>query len=281
LAPVTHDVPQCLPRHYGVSAFLRKHDRVQFPGWSHTSGIVMSRFRVAMGLLAVVVGTAWWSGALTAMVASVLDMAPFLLLALAVVGGIRAFTPRGVLVGPVVLAVIGVVWLALRFDLVDDWGVRTLGAAMLICGGFMVALTGRRGESAGRSEPMAVRRYRAFAWPRNPEPPKIAPWKLSAAAVLAPKLTVNLTEAVFPEGFPVIEIDVTVVASRIDLVLPDDWKVALGRAHTTAVGFDGEVDLEYPVRYPRDLANRGELWVLVNILGVAGFVSLTKSKAQQ
>jgi len=256
----------CIVLGSGVSTSASCEDRVQFLQWA--PGNAVSRPRIAVGMLVAVLGTAWWAGALPELWASAVNAMPYMLLGLGVVGGLRVLAPWSALAGPILLLVVAVVWLLVRYEILDT-GVFQAGlAGALVFGGFVLALTGRSGESESR----IVRRYRSVLWPRKVKLTEMAPGKLSAVAVLAP-LNVDLTSSEFPSSFRAIEIDITVLAGHIDLVFPTDWSVVLGRIHGRGIHLDGKLDLVQPFHSPADLPSHGK-WVIINIMGLTGGVTL-------
>lgn len=246
----------------------------------------MSRIRIATGLLAGVLGTALWAGELSALWNAVTSWTPFVLIALAVVGGFRAVAPRGVLAGPAMLLLAGGGWLLWRYGQVQRVDVSAVLAGVLVVGGFVVALGGE-GRS---SRPDTVRRCSALLLsPRPVELTGTAPAKVSARAVLA-SLVINLRE-VRPSGsFPVMELDITVLGGRVEVVVPAGRSVQVGRIHARRVRFaeaggsqtrslriDDEVEMTIPLHDPARQRSDGEdEKVLLNVLGLAGEVVLRR-----
>ncbi len=231
----------------------------------------MSRIQIVAGLLATTIGTAWWAGALPAAWASIVRVAPYVLLVAAVMGVARSLAPPGVLIGPAVLVAAGIGWLLVRYEVVVGADLPAALPVALVVGGFFVALTGRN----ERWRPNAVCRYLALLWRREFRVKGTAPAKLAVVAVLAP-IVIDLTAAEFPGERDAVEVDVSVFAGRVELRLPAGWKSAVGRIHSRGVQFDGHLDVATPVSAPPELARAGVDGpvVLVNVLGLAGAVAL-------
>lgn len=228
----------------------------------------MIRVKIAAGLVAVAIGTAWWAGALPAAGMALLTMAPYLLIGTAVVGGVRALAPRGTLIGPAVMLVAGIVWLLVRNKVVAGRDLDAALPVMLVLGGFYVALS----DKGRRWKPDVVRRYVSFLWRRDVDIAGIAPAKLVVTALLG-TVTVDLGQAA-PPAPQVIEIDLTVVGGRVVLELPIGWKVVPGRIHERGVHLDGTLDCTESVISADDVSDDARPAVVINVLGLLGAVAL-------
>ncbi|MFJ5261318.1 hypothetical protein ACIQAC_12735 [Streptomyces sp. NPDC088387] len=201
----------------------------------------MGRTRTALGLLVVIVGTAWLlggpdalrSGARVALVAG-----PYLLMAFALALVVRTALPKGTALGPLLLLLAGGVWALLGQDrLGNAWESRLLPLALIGLGA-LVAL-GRSTASEGTDVVIPVRRYRSFLVPRTA---KLAASEVGVRRIVVRSffgpLRVDLSEALFPgesaaTELPVLHVDVTVFFGRVELVLRGDCAVALaGGIHT-------------------------------------------------
>lgn len=230
----------------------------------------MSQVKIAAGLLAVAIGTAWWAGALPAAGTAIMTVAPYVLVGAAVVGGARALAPPGTLIGPGVLLVAGIVWIVVRNDLVSGVDLDTVLPAVLVLGGFAVALS----DDRRRWKPDMVRRCVSVLWSRRVDIDGTAPAKLAVTAILG-TVTVNLGQADYPHASRAIEIDLTVVGGRVVLEeLPVGWKVGPGRIHERALRLDGTFDWTESVTSPDHVTDDAGPAVVVNVLGLLGAVAL-------
>lgn len=230
----------------------------------------MSRVRVAFGLLAVSLGTAWWAGALVMLVESTLAAAPVVLVIAAVVGAVRALAPPWALVGPAVLLLVGTGWLILRNDLLPLADPNAVFGVVLVVVGCAVALSERR----PRWRPGLVRRCIAVLGRRRLTITGDAPARLAVTAILG-SVTVDLREAGFPGGFTAVEVDLTVLAGRVDLLLSPRWRVGPGRIVERALHLEGTLDWLTPVVSVADLPSGFHPnAVVINLTGFLGSVSL-------
>ncbi|NNN28958.1 hypothetical protein HLK59_01035 [Streptomyces sp. S3(2020)] len=235
----------------------------------------MSRIRVALGLGAVSMGTAWAIGGVAGLreVVAVLSVAvPVLLVLAGVVLMLRAAVPRGQLGGPLALMTVGIAVLALRFDMPHLPDLSRQAPVVLILGGVFVALF--RGRS-GTGIDTGVRCCTSLLYPH----PKLklegrAPKKLVLRALLFGAVYVDLTDCEFPRSTRLV-VDVTVLWARVELKLPADWTVLAGRVELTP-GVQCFGDLSQPV-FATPHPVRGETTtVVVNVQGLGGVVSLTR-----
>ena len=108
----------------------------------------MSRVRVTVGLVGVVIGTAWLAGALKAIGVATITAAPYVLIGVAVVGAARALAPPAALTGPAVLLIAGGGWLLIRNDLVPRIELGSVFAVLLVL--VRLASDSRGGGRVGR-----------------------------------------------------------------------------------------------------------------------------------
>lgn len=229
----------------------------------------MNRIRIGAGLLIAVVGTLWWSGALPAAGATLVVIAPYLLLLWAFAAAARTIIPRGGLAGPAVLAAAGGAWLLFRADVVNfDANVRQLAIAVVLIG-VLVALTG-----GGRDRPhFGVQRFSSFLYGREFPVTGRAPSKISVLSVLFPaRLDLSRTEHSDTEEIRV-EIDVTVLAGRVDIVLPPMWVAETGRILSTGVRYNDEL-VHSALWTPKDGSTGPTRTAMINVIGLGGRVLL-------
>lgn len=235
----------------------------------------LSRIRVALGLGAVSMGTAWAIGGVAGLrdvVAALSVAVPAVLVLAGVVLVLRAAVPRGQLGGPLALMGVGIGVLALRFDVPHLPDLSRQAPAVLILGGVFVALF--RGRS-GTGIDTGVRRYTSLLYPpARPPMAGTAPKKLILRALLFGTVRIDLSGSDFPLE-PRLVVDITVLWARVEVKLPSDWTVLAGRVElTSGVRFSG--DLSQPV-FASPLPAQGEAkTVVVNVQGLGGAVSLTR-----
>jgi hypothetical protein len=235
----------------------------------------MSRTRVVLGLMAAVIGTAWWAGALPKLWISAVDVAPYLLIALAVLACVRVAAPAAAFAAPALLLAAGAGWLVIRADLVPDVDVPAVLGATLIVAGCALALSRRR----PRWRPDFARRHRSFFWRRRPiEVTGTAPAHLVLTALFG-EIVVDLTNAEYPAGgADALEIDVTAILGHVDIRLNPNWQVGPGRIIERAVHLRGTLDWVAPdvLLSARGLpaAITARQPVVVNVVGLLGAVTL-------
>ncbi|MDN3026885.1 hypothetical protein [Streptomyces sp. S.PB5] len=234
----------------------------------------MSRIRVALGLGAVALGTAWAVGGVAGLreVLAALSVAvPTLLVLAGMVLVLRAAVPRGQLGGPLALMGVGVGVLALRFDVPQLPDLSRQAPVVLILGGVFVALF------RGRSDPgidTGVRRFTSLLHPpAKPRMAGTAPKKLIVRALLFGRVHIDLSGCDFPLE-PRMVVDVTVLWADVKITLPPDWTVLAGRVElTSGVRFFG--DLSQPVFASAQPGPGETRTVVVNVQGLGGAVRLT------
>lgn len=239
----------------------------------------MSRVRVTAGLVGVVIGTAWWAGALKAIGVATITVAPYVLIGVAVAGAARVLAPPAALTGPAVLLIVGGGWLLIRNDLVPRVDLSSVFAVLLVLGGFAVALSGGQ----RRWQPDLIRRHLAVIWRREIRIEGRAPAKLAVTAILG-TMTVTFDEAAdFPLNVAAMEIDVSVFGGRVVIKPPASWKVGPGRIVERAMRLDGTLDWVNPALSPEHIPEEfdGQLVALVNVVGLLGAVALPVRPAAQ
>lgn len=235
----------------------------------------LSRIRVALGLGAVAMGTAWAIGGVAGLrdVVGVLSVAvPALLVLAGVVLVLRAAVPQGRLGGPLALMGVGVGVLALRFDVPHVPELSRQAPVALILGGVFVAMF--RGPS-GSGLDTGVRRCTSLLYPHaRPRLEGRAPKKLVLRSLLFGVVDIDLSRCEFPLEARLV-VDVTVLWARVDLKVPADWTVLAGRVElASGVRFDGH--LSAPAFATPQPSDDEERTVVVNVQGLGGSVTLTR-----
>jgi len=232
----------------------------------------MSRVRVIIGLVGVVIGTAWLAGALPAIGVATITAAPYVLIAVAVLAAAQALAPPAALIGPAVLLLVGTGWLLIRNHLVPSVDLGSVFTVLLVLGGFAVALSGDR----RRWRPDLVRRHLAVIWRPEIKIEGPAPAKLAVTAVLGTMTVVFDEAADFPPGVTAMETDVSVFGGRVVIKPPASWKVGPGRIVERAMRLDGTLDWVTPVLSPNHIPEEldGQHVVVVNVVGLLGAVAL-------
>ncbi|MEV0553340.1 hypothetical protein AB0I27_07750 [Streptomyces sp. NPDC050597] len=196
--------------------------------------------RIAFGLLAVVVGTAWLLGgpdALRSGARLALVAAPYLLMSFAAVLIVRSALPKGAALGPLVLLAGGGLWaLAGQGRLSAVWESRVIPLSVIVLGA-LVALS----RSADNVDEVVIpiRRYGSLFVPAHVKllPSEAGVQRIVVRAAFG-SLRVDLSEAMFPQDSEdaelcVLHADVTVLFSRVEFVLGQDCAVVLARdVHT-------------------------------------------------
>ncbi|MFG2375865.1 hypothetical protein ACGFY9_30890 [Streptomyces sp. NPDC048504] len=194
--------------------------------------------RTVVGLLAVVVGTAWLLGgpeALRSGARVALVSAPYLLMTFAAVLIVRTALPKGAALGPLVLLVGGGLWaLAGQGGLSDVWQSRVVPLAVIALGA-LIALS--RSGGVADDVVIPIRRYGSLFVPAHAKllPSEGGVRRIVVRAIFG-SLRVDLSEAVFPqddEARGVLYADVTVLFGRVEFVLGEGCAVVLaGEIHT-------------------------------------------------
>lgn len=206
--------------------------------------MILSRVRVALGLLSVAAGTAWTVGGIHALVtvgAAVLKVAPALAIATGVLLVLQAVVPHAAIAGPLVLIVGGSLALAAQLGWLSVGLWDAIGPTLLLVGGVVIAMSKR-----SRLDPMAaiVTRHWSVFLPNDHAIRETAPHKLIVRCLLG-NFLLDLSGAGYPGSAGKVTVDVTVLAGWVELRIPHDWKVLAGRVDLTAgVRFIGDVDLE-------------------------------------
>lgn len=231
----------------------------------------MSRARVAIGLAAVALGTAWLSGTVAALPRTAIAAAPYVLIGVALLAVAQVVAPPASLIGPGLVLAAGTVWLVVRQRLLADVGSAEVVAGLVVVSGCLVALVGSRPQW----RPERLRRHVAVLWGRYSVTGR-APAKLAVTALLGSAVVTVDDGTDFPAGVEAMVLDLTVLCGRIEIHLPGDWKVVTGRVLERGLHLEGRVEPVAPVLSPTALPESmtAEKVVVVNLTGLWGAVSL-------
>lgn len=216
------------------------------------------------------------------------DAVPYLLIATALAVLVRVLPPSVLVVFPVLLIALSGVLLAERHD---SWGVLDppslwlmLATAGVVTATFAVPL---RDDLSGD----AVRR-RAICWPRTYRCRDTAPAYIHLTATLA-QAVVDLVPAKYAYG-RVVEVFVRRWGGRVELRVPDQWLVLVGRVRPVSTGLVpiGAVDSTAVYADPAgkdrtaieelldsETASPPRVAVVVHVFGIGGSVRTTKGRA--
>jgi hypothetical protein len=235
------------------------------------SGRNLSRTRVVLGLVAVVAGTAWAVGGAgePARVGRIgLIVLPILLVMTAVVRVLRVAMPSGTMAGPVVLlmlAAVSALVAAAVLGKLHAGDLTKIGAIAVVGGGVTMALSRRSG-----TEPdIGVRHLTAVFGTAGRPIIGSSPAKFVTRAVFG-TVGVDLSAAEFPDFTERVTIDITVLFGRVEITVPRDWQVGVGRVELARrIDFKGQLDSTEPIG-----EDNPDDWVVVNVQGLGGAVRL-------
>lgn len=219
------------------------------------SPLWVRRDRQLVNILAL--AAAWVGGILTAsgpagmgaVTKALVENVEFILIGTAIIVLLHNLAPKGVLIGPIVLAIVGLLILLTRLEL---WAAsRTwlfIGITLTVAG---VILAMRSDNRPPRAFPVlrilgALVRRRLVLSPED-----YAPERLVAVAILG-KLEVDMRKARLPRYGPV-EVMVTCLLGRVTIAIPLHWPVAAGRVHTIRwMKLEGSLDSAHEFDDPQD-----------------------------
>ena len=236
----------------------------------------MSRARVAIGLLAVALGTAWLSGTFRLLPSVALALAPYILVAIALLAIARIVAPPAALIGPGLVLLAGAGWLVARSGLVPSASLADIAAGFVILGGCLLALIGRQ----RRWNSDLVQRHVSVLWGRYPISGR-SPSKLAVTALLGSVTIVIDDDVEFPPAVNAVEIDLIVFLSHVEIRLPREWIVVPGRFLERGLRLEGVVEPVAPVLSQDSIPSNldGRKLVIVNVVGLLGGVSLPSRPA--
>lgn len=252
--------------------------------------------RTAVGLSLVAIGSALFAGGphpVVEVARWLAARAGVLLLGLAAVIALVTASRRGARVGPLGLAVIGVVVLAAQRGQVTsvDWWAS--GGAVLIGMGAFLSLRRRRENPAQDVDPVHTYRVLLLSRPIVITSTDRVPKQIRLCAIGA-RAQLDLAAAQ-PGRTDVLELVLTCCAGRVEVTLPEAWAAVAGRVSATRhVTFGGRLDATAPVTDLNDerqikalaeaAAKRAKIYrvpegsrsviVVINVVGVYGEVVL-------
>lgn len=236
----------------------------------------MSRARIAVGVVAVISGTAWALGGIDTLATAARRLAELLPLML-VLGGVSAIllvaVPRGTLAGPVLLIFVGLLGIAAERGMLSRSLLVHLPAFILIGVGVIVAMSRRQNIQIDTG----VKPYTAIVFPARPRVRGDAPRKVIARAIFG-LLRLDMSQAGYP---PVTRlwIDVTCVMGRVEVILPKDWEVQAGRIELARrMTFGGTLSRSNLAPLEEQEEEFGKNLVVLNVLGWSGAVLVEQSK---
>ncbi|MFI1440491.1 hypothetical protein [Streptomyces fructofermentans] len=245
----------------------------------------MSRARVAVGLVAVAVGTAWMFGGASALESGFRALAgtvPYAAIALGCFALLRAVVPPGYLAGPFLFILGGVAWLAAATGYLPGRIGGHVVPLLVVLAGTGFALS--RPPRAPGLVMMPIRRYQSLLVPiRERVPESTTLQKVVVRSVfgyaridMSRVLVNHLGDRDVPANWQV-DIDVSVLFGRIELLVGEGCVVLpgeLGQAYGVALEDEGVRVLESDERIGEDKKDGTARDVRLNILGVGGAVSV-------
>lgn len=179
-----------------------------------------------MGLVAVVSGTAWalgGDGFVATSARRLAELLPFLLVLIGISAIMMVVVPRGALAGPVLLIVIGLLGFAVEHRMLQRSLFVHLPAFILIGVGVIIAMSRRQKVLIDTG----VERHTAVLFPVRRRISREVRRKVIARAVFT-MLQLDMSKAEFPHATR-MWLDVTCIIGRIEIILPEGWKVQAGR----------------------------------------------------
>lgn len=228
----------------------------------------MSRARIAVGVVAIISGTAWALGGMDTLAAAARRLAELLPLML-VLGGVLAIllvaVPRGALAGPILLIFVGLLGIAAERGMFSRSLLVHLPALILIGVGVIVAMSRHHKIDTG------VERCTAIVFPARRRIRGDAPRKVIARAIFG-LLRLDMSQAGYP-SVTRLWIDVTCVMGRVEVILPKDWEVQAGRIELARrMTFGGKLSRSNLAPLAAQEDEFGKNLVVLNVLGWSGAV---------
>ncbi|MGY6026902.1 hypothetical protein [Streptomyces spinosirectus] len=197
---------------------------------------------------------------------------PYALVALGLLLVLRAALPKGLLAGPSALIVSGGLWAAYDLGYLGGTAGSKVLPGLVIAVGTGLALAGGEAERVGEGYPL--RRYRSVLLPvRRKLVTDTDLIKVGVGSFFG-DARIDLSSVAFAldprsVGQRVLEVDVTVLFGRVELILDAACVVVKGNVENSpAVHFAEQVRVH--VTPPTDAERR----VLLNVLGVGGSVAI-------
>ncbi|MEU4250221.1 hypothetical protein AB0F15_22700 [Amycolatopsis sp. NPDC026612] len=236
------------------------------------NGPVLSRNRVAAGLLVAVAGTTWSVGSwdqILRLGRLALIVLPAMFVVVAVVMVVRAAMPAGTVAGPVMLLVLaggGLFAAALVFGWVNTANLTGTAAFAVTGGGLVLALSRRRVHH--ELDAIIRRRSAVLLSKRELRIFDEAPGKCAVRAIFGGTVHIDLSAAEYPVDSGGIVVDITVWFGRVTLAVPAGWQVQAGRVELARrMQYDGALEA---------LDKRVDRRVVLNLQGLGGFVGIRR-----
>ncbi|MFF5291466.1 hypothetical protein [Paractinoplanes globisporus] len=228
-----------------------------------------------MGLLATIVASTWIAGGVDALARIGVALVTALPWVAAVAGIgllLRSSIPSGLRAGPLVLLIGGIVVIALDSGLLRASWFQGVIPPLVLVGGALLVM---RPDDQRSTEYEVVRTLRSIMWPVSWQTKDVAPAKLVLLSVLG-EIKVDLGAARFPQGEDDLNVDVTLLGGRIEIVVPHGWHVQAGRVELSRrVTFLGAVS----DARPPDADESAERRIVLNVQGWGGVLTVNQLPA--
>jgi hypothetical protein len=223
---------------------------------------------VLVGAVTIAAGAAWWAGGsdvLRSAITGATKVVPVLLLLVGLVAVMRVVAPPWALVGPVLVVLVGGLWLIIQKHSISEGDVRGALPVVLLLAGLAIAVPLPGSAIIGQSKIYdGTESVAAVIFGRRVQVLQ-APSHLTVR-VLATTLRVDVSTAQPPALGDQVEVDVFVLGGRLELLLPGSWRVMPGRLSShRGVQFDGRSDAV------------GPLELVLNVRGFGGSVSVSRA----
>lgn len=247
---------------------------------------------VLAGALGGIIGTALALNGATALRSLLIvtqDAAPYLLIATALAFVVRVLNPPRLIVFPALLIALGLALLAQRHNWWGDLDLPSLWLVLAVAGVVLATFAVPLHDDLSG----AAVRCRTICWPRSYRCRDTAPAYIHLTATLAQSV-IDLTSADHAHS-QIIEVFVRRWGGRVELRVPAQWLILVGRVTPVSTGLMpvGDVDSTKVYRDPADkdrnaieklleksdAANSGappRVAVVVHVLGIGGSVRTIK-----
>lgn len=240
-------------------------------------GALVNRLRIAFGIVVVIMGTVWLLDGGSALRSGgrwVLIALPYTLIALGLLLVLRAALPRGLLAGPLTLIVGGALWGAYDLGYLGGTAGSKVLPTLAIAVGASLALMGSgAGQTGGEDHPL--RRYRSVLLPvrRKVLTGSTDLVKVGIGSYFG-DARIDLSSVSFARdrmgrGRRVLQVDVTVLFGRVELVLDTACVVVKGNVENSPA-----VHFAEQVRVHMTPPEGSERQIVLNVLGVGGSVAI-------